>query len=161
MAFPTSIDGSISFRNEGAAHADAEIVAVRIEEILASGPTRDIVRHGASISFGVRFPIMRITWNCLVAVTGGTVDVTTGPSDITIAYTLRMTHLVIVVTLMLAVLIAVVASNNHLPADFIPFVPIAWLWIVGGNYLMTKIRFRGWLERQLRKKPLFGRSSAA
>lgn len=118
-------------------------LAAGLERVRAS----TIAREGSCVLFYVRFFRLVMNTNLLVPVESGAITAEPDGDAIKVTYRLRTVRLCIMTTVMALAAVAVTLSAR---LDFEKAVGIgflAWLWLFGGNYIITLVRFRWFVKR--------------
>jgi hypothetical protein len=89
--------------------------------------------------------------NLLIPIDSGTIEVELADGSIVLSYRLGMIRNCVLATIAALVLVAVTygARIDLSAAGTIGFM--LWLWLFGGNYLITLVRFRWFVKRCLRE----------
>jgi hypothetical protein len=137
---------------------DSALLPQHLASHLRSVSASTVEIAGSRVTFTAGIFRMVGNWNVLVPFRSGELSVQS--DSCVVRYTLNCWQLVIVATTMIA-LIAVfllVLGGN----DALWFLPLMWLWLVGGNLAMGIPRFRSSLARAIagapRKSSTFSRS---
>lgn len=158
MPFPISISGTIVVPKASDSLATVDQAAARIQDMLDTALAGNISRKGNSISFTAGFGRWVGSWNILVSIGHGTIELADAGPDICVSYILGTVQLLIVVSLLVCfaafIPMLVIRTNSALPkAPPWQFI-LMWAFLFGANYLTAAIRFPRWLERGLRRNQL-------
>jgi hypothetical protein len=89
--------------------------------------------------------------NLLVSIEGGTIDAELADGSITFTYSLGTVRIFIIATAM-ALLFTGLTHSARFDLDAAAGIGfMAWLWLFGGNYLITLVRFRWFVKRCVRE----------
>ncbi len=128
---------------------DPECVLDRLEAGLIELRAGHVRRKPGAITFeGGPFRWVS-SWNLLGPISWGRLDVERGPEGLEVRYHITFTEVVAFVTFA-AVFMAVTFSRMAGPDEWevryvIPVV--AWVWLVGGNIVITLVRFPDFVHR--------------
>lgn len=155
MPFPLSAKGSFVVIIEDPSIDHAHIVTTTFQEWLEENNATEITRTQNGVAFKVEIgrPVSR--WNILAPVTRGSIDVRLIDGNLRVSYKLYFTATVIVGTAMAAPiglftvgLYFALKMNSKEASPFLLIIaPLAWLWLVGMNYLVSTLRIRAALRR--------------
>jgi len=142
--FPLAAAGAVRAASNS---MTANIVMQELAERLArQKPTLLSLREGTLIVEGGPFRFVGNT-NLLVVISGATIIFSKNGDEITLSYHLRFHELVIAGSLMTSI-VGYVPLTQWGTLGLGVFV-MFWLWFVGGNYLLSAHRFRGFLRKTL------------
>jgi hypothetical protein len=153
MPFPVSIAGTIAVSKDEISLKSTEQTLVRIEDMLDTAAARTVAREGRSIKFTAGLFRLVGSWNILVSLNSGIIEVSdTGP-QIQIVYKASTVQLLVTVSTTICVMGVAISTR---PAQFSKLdlvwpLAIMGAWLFGANYLITRLRFRRWLERGIRR----------
>lgn len=155
MPFPISIEGTAVVPREDLPGATFELVSERIEEMLHAASASTVIRSDRRIEFTAQLARPVSNWNILVGTQSGEIVVDGTTNEYHVKYKLKTIVLSIVVTVMCIGMAFIIWCNSRIAprgvGSIVTFVPVMWLWLVGGNYLIASIRFPSWLQSGLRK----------
>jgi hypothetical protein len=146
MTFPLSIEGRSS-NDAGDGEPQLSIALNTIGEALRSAGARDVQASPAKIQF--RGGISTSAWslNLLTPITKG--QVTLGADGRSIEYKLWLTEIVILSCLMAPILGGAIGAVDNWRSGLLLSV-VGWLWLVGGNFMLTSFRFARLVRRAMR-----------
>jgi hypothetical protein len=145
MPFPFSLEGTVVIEKvELASTMSAVETAIRKEK------PKVMTRDHAKITFRAgffRFPLVS-NWNQLVPIGSGEIHFSQEGDHVLIHYFVSLVELFVTVTVLLPIMFGIVPifSREHTLAP-LGFLPLAWLWLFGMNYQVTKHRFPRFLRR--------------
>lgn len=146
MPFPLSLRSS--FVVDLPAPDDAGRVRDAVADVIRAESPQDLKVSECEIAF--RGGVFRLVtgMNQLVAITRGSITFTVHDGRLHITYRLTFTQMLLIVTC-LTVAFPWARSNQHgasgtpIPAQLpVAFLIAGWLWLFGGNYVLTMFRFR-------------------
>jgi hypothetical protein len=79
--------------------------------------------------------------NLLPVVSTGTLGVREEGGKLRVSYTVRLTYVLLLATIGMAWMAAWMGYCKWEGAFAKPFIPIGWIWLVGGNYVVSYLRF--------------------
>jgi hypothetical protein len=145
MPFPFLLEGTVAIEM-----VDLASTMSAVETALRKAKPGAITRDGAKIIFRAglfRFWLMT-NWNLLVPIGSGELLFSQEGDRVLIHYSVSLVELFVAVTVMLLVMLGIVpllAGERTLAP--LGFLPVAWLWLFGMNYLTTKFRLPRFLRR--------------
>jgi len=148
MPFPLSIRGSISIPGAAANVSDDAIIIACVDQIEHEG-ARVVSRSDRSVSFAAPFFSLGRNWRFTAPVSAGSLEIAraSGPGRC-LTYDFSMRRNTLIGTAMIVGMVAYVATSAS--GEFPWWVaPIGWLWVVGGNYLITYTRAESWARRRV------------
>lgn len=158
MPFPVSIGGVVRTPVDRADPKRMPTIAQHVTDMLGAAGASHVIQSGHAVQFSTGFFRGVGNRHVLVQLGTGTIEIEDGPLEMRVTYRASTVRMLVIVTAVLCVPAAVLVSMTQtspalsdLPAWFPALgVGIAWLWVFGGNYWMTKTRFRRWLEQGVR-----------
>jgi hypothetical protein len=146
MAFPGTIAGSLLVRDLPAAE-----VLDRLERALGERWLAAVDREGSVLSYRVGVFRAGPSWSVSAPITEGSLQVTEVDGGVRIAYQASLHGLVIFATAAIALFFAppVLLLPGPPPVVGLGVLAASWLWLVGGNYLLTTLRLPSFLARAL------------
>jgi hypothetical protein len=153
MPFPISINGKIVVRKADLDPNSVQRIVLRLHDILDAAAAHNITLDRSHISFDAGVFRLVSSMNMLVGISSGTLTVVGCGDKIEILYHLRTVQLLIISTLMILAAVVVVNADTR-SVHAIPPAGVwllAWVWLFGGNYLLTAIRFPRWLRRAIER----------
>lgn len=146
MVFPFSISGHL--RLEGANSLDMERIMHRIAARLQKKHASDFESDASSLSFRVRPFAALSSFSLLAPISSGRVTFHPDGSDVRISYHISCVRFVVMMTSIMTLFLAwPYFRANFFPPELKLVVPLIWLWIVGGNWILSLIRFRRFLRK--------------
>jgi len=145
MPFPISISGAVS-----APGLTVDEAMLRLERGLAEAKAVALRRERSEIRFkgGAFRPVSN--WNVLVPISTGRIEVAPRDGGVTVSYRLTFTWMLVAVTLVVMVFLGPTAmASKAPPSEGLAFLPIVWLWLFGGSFVVTWWRFPRFLTRSL------------
>ena len=145
MPFPFSLEGTVAIEM-----VDLAPTMSAVETAIRKRKPTVITRDGAKITF--RAGLFRLglmtNWNLLIPIGSGELLFTQEGDRVLIHYSVSLVELFVAVTVMLLIMLGIVPllAGEHSLAP-LGFLPLAWLWLFGMNYLTTKSRFPRFLRR--------------
>jgi|SRR5882762_1837913 len=145
MPFPISISGAVA-----APGLTVDEAMLRLKRGLAEAKAAGLQRESSEIRFrGGPFRSVS-NWNVLGPISTGTIEVAPRDGGVTASYRLTFTWMLVAVTLFVMVFLGAAAMASKAPmSGRLAFLSIAWLWLFGGNFVLTSWRFRRFLKRSL------------
>lgn len=153
MPFPVSLIGSFNVKTSSAPDQFVPALKTAISNWLVEKRARDITQTAQRITFKAGMFRFVWSWNPLVAISSGEIDVLGQGTDIQIAYHLRFTEAFIIVTTGIALIFGPPTWNASNLNAFEAFgiLSFAWLWLFGMNYLFARIRVLNALKQIARQ----------
>lgn len=146
MSFPFSLSGAVTVRD-----VTVEQAIDRLEGALAQAKAGALRREGSAVQF--RGGVFRIvsSWNVLVPISNGVVEVSPNPNGISVSYRVSFMQMLIVATLMVGVFVGpfVMAAPNVSVTGGLGILAVVWLWLFGANFALTRFRWPAFLVRSL------------
>ena len=106
--------------------------------------------HGNRVVFTRRMFRLVSNWNVLAPFERG--DLTVNADTREVRYCVSIRELVLLGTGMVA-LMAIFAMASHAPKPILLFMPLMWLWLVGGNLGIGLFRFKSFVARSIATAP--------
>jgi hypothetical protein len=122
-----------------------------ISDRLSASKVGNLDMDDGQISFEV--PPFRFvgSWNLLVPIDKGKIDIHLKESTLSIVFWVSFKRMLVIITIFMVLFGGVVAAASGLSLrDALCLVLIGWLWIFGGNALNFLLRFRAFLKRAVR-----------
>lgn len=143
MPFPFSNSGTIEVISHEAASLQPIVSAIE-NAIRDSKPTSLSVKDGV-LSF--RAGVFRFVnnWNDLVSIGSGEIRLSQRGERVLIHYRISFVQMFIIVSVMVGLIFGFVAQAP------LGFIVVGWLWLFGGNYLITLYRFPRFLRAAAEK----------
>lgn len=153
MPFPISMAGSFYVDVPEASDQDASRLKTAISEWLHEKRARSVSSTARGVSFRVGNSIFTPSWNPLVAISSGEIEIVPQETGIKVAYRLRFTQMLVLVTAMVILFLGppILTASNLTPMQASLFLLMAWLWLFGGNYVITLYRVPRALKRIARQ----------
>lgn len=151
MGFPLSIKGETLIANEPSRPGRRERVIQAVLALLRDEQVRDVEADGTEIRF--RDHSMRMNTHPLACFRRGRLNVTESADGYAIRYELSLHRLVIWASLFLLIFPLIIGMAEGWRAALVlgPFAYAAlWLIMVGGNAVIGRGIFHGWLRRGVR-----------
>ncbi len=146
MPFPISVSGAVAVRD-----VTVEQAIDRLEGALAQAKAVALRREGSAVQF--RGGVFRLVsnWNVLVPISNGVLEVSPTANGVSICYRVTFRQMLVVVTLMVGVFFGpfVMAAPNTSVAGGLGILSVSWLWLFGGNFVLTRWRLPAFLVRSL------------
>jgi hypothetical protein len=154
MPFPLSAQGTVTV--EPLSPADIQRVMDRVDKALREAKASDISRTAQQLRFRVGFFRFVPSWNQLLFISSGEIAFSRDADKAVIHYHLFFVKQLIVISvgvvLMFGILPIFLYGIRYSDLGFLPIIlPIAWLWIFGGNYALTAFRFPRFLRAAARR----------
>jgi hypothetical protein len=155
MPFPFSLEGTVAIEM-----VDLASTMSAVETAIRKAKPGAITRDGAKITFragAFRLGLMT-NWNVLIPIGSGELFFSQEGDLVLIRYAVSLVELFVTVTVMLLIMLGIVPilAGEHTLWP-LGFLPVAWLWLFGMNYLTTKSRFPRFLRRAGEKARAIGR----
>lgn len=146
MAFPSTIAGALL-----ASDLPAAEVLDRLERALDERGLAALDREENALAYRVGIFRAGPSWSVFAPITEGSLRVSEVDGGVRIAYQATLRGLVIFVTASIALVFAPLVLFLPGPPLVVRLGVLAavWLWIVGGNYLLTTLRLPSFLARAL------------
>ena len=145
MPLPFSLSGRVTL----AASSDPAIAIARIVEALKAARANEIRQMGQSITFRAGLFRLVTSMNPLVAIDWGELTVRPTGSRVAIDYKISFRQIFMVASLgvlgFLGPFVLLAPNLNAWQATLL--LAFAWLWLFGGNVLITSVWFPRWLRR--------------
>lgn len=150
MPFPLSHTGQleISYVNRS-----IESIITSVQDGLEKVNAINIVRNEKDISFSGGFFLSISSWHILTAISFGKISVRNLNNKISIKYYLNFRVFLIVSLILILGLLAPISffySNPAMPLEklvWVIYLILGWLFLFGGNYLITIIRFPCFIQK--------------
>ena len=150
MPFPTSLSGAVAVD-----HVTVEQAIDRLERALAQAKAVAIRRDDTAVRF--RGGVFRLvsSSNILGPISNGVLEVSPSANGVSVRYRVTFTQLLVIVTLMVGAFLGpfVMTELNIPRAGGLAILAVAWLWLFGGNFVLTRLRFPAFLVRSLARPP--------
>ena len=142
MPFPISLSGTVVVHGLA-----VEQALDRLECALAKAKAAALRRDDRSLLYrGGMFRLVS-NWNILGPVTRGTLDVSARGDGVCVAWKVTFGQLLFVATIAVAVIASM--APRQTPADEALVWLGVWVWIFGGNFVITRWRYPRFLIRSL------------
>jgi len=143
MPFPVSARGKIVVDSVNTAEAMRAVEAM-LRKAKASSVTLGVDR----IDFTAGFFRFVTSWNLLGAVNSGSVAFHQRERGVEIHYRLSFVQMLVFVSAMVVLFFGLYPVLAMSPQARVPLpaLGVAWLWLFGGNYVITVLRFRSALR---------------
>lgn len=130
-----------------------EVVQALAEELTVLRATR-VKGSGESITFAAGPFRFVSSLNLLVPITRGRVSVERSEDQVTVKYELECTELVTVTTVLIALLFGppTLAAPNLTSGEAFSVLAGSWLWLVGGNFVITMVRFPAFIKTTISRR---------
>lgn len=128
-----------------------KVAASRLERALHNLKAKRVTRVGPQIQFtGGIFRVVSGT-NLLAAIDSGELFVEPSAKGLAIGYRLQFTQMFLIVSVAVLGFFGppVMMAPNLTPVEAAALLFVAWLWLYGGNVILTLIRFPRWIRRTL------------
>lgn len=146
MPFPISLTGTVAVRD-----LTVEEAIERLEGALAQARARALRREDRAVQF--RGGVFRLVsgWNILGPISNGVLEVAPSANGVSVIYRVTFGQMLVVVTLMVGAFLGplVMVSPNTSGAGGLGILSVAWLWLFGGNFVLTRWRLPAFLVRSL------------
>ncbi len=146
MPFPISLSGAVTARE-----VTVEQALDRIESALSYAKALALRREGGAVQF--RGGVFRLVsgWNVLVPISSGIVEVSPSATGVSVGYRVTFMQMLILVTLMVGAFLGpfVMATPEMPVKGGLGVLAVAWLWLFGGNFVLTRWRWPAFLRRAL------------
>lgn len=143
MAFPLSISGEIPLPSSDPEGADT---CDRIIEALETQGGSVTLNFGPDVTIAIPFYRgFRWKWDFVAAVDRVDLKISSTPIGSTVTYRLSLLRLTALGTLGV-IAFAFTTYKQDLSTPFW-LLPLMWTWLVGGNYVFTLLRARGFFRR--------------
>jgi hypothetical protein len=152
LTFPFTSHGEVLVPRAVAGRVDAKHALNRLAAALERQHASDITRLPASVCFQVDLFRGVGNWNLLSSIDRGVVNASDEPEGLRIFYDLSFRRLFLVVTGMMALIVAPVVLLADMPVMWpgrAAALVAMWGWVVGGNYLSSAARFPRFVRRAL------------
>jgi len=137
--------GTLSFDRE----IDPVLLPEQLARSLRTVHASTVEVTGTHVTFTAGLFRMVGNWNVLVPFGSG--DLSVQPDTCEVRYTLSCLQLIVIATMMTAFMGAIMLVSPGMAAFW--FLPLMWLWLVGGNLAIGVFRFRGFVARCLANAP--------
>jgi hypothetical protein len=149
MSFPLSVDAAVTLRGRTASSSEAACVLDALEQALRARRPKQLDRSGNSLHFTPWSGLAG--WHLFAPITDGVVRVQPQASSLVVEYHLSLRKMVLTTSI---ILLAGAAFFLWLgpPGTRVALgaVPLGWLWIVGGTFYLTSMRFASFIEQVCR-----------
>jgi hypothetical protein len=126
---------------------DPKAALLKIEYALDRLRPRRVVRVGQQIQFSAGTLQNLVARNALGAAGSGEVSVQRSKTGLAVTYKVRFTQLFWVSVFMMGCLsMFVLAAPNQSPREGAMLILGMWLWLYGGNVVVTLFKFPKWLR---------------
>jgi hypothetical protein len=154
MPFPLSYSGRTAIDVPGLELARPD-AAARAAATIAGGLRKKgafgVVVEGASVAFKSHpwAGAFVLGSRPLGTVSRGSISVALVDGRLFAEYSVRCTYVALVGTVGMAFIAAPMAREALVPGSLVPwwFIPVGWMWLVGGNFLFSKFGFGRLLRR--------------
>lgn len=148
MPLPFSLSGRVVLTDP----SDPAIAIARIVDALKAAGATDIHQAGHSVTFRAGVFRLVTSLNPLVPIGSGEVAVRASSSGVAIDYRISFRQIFVVVSAMIAVVFGpvVLTAPNVNAWEATLLLGFMWVWLFGGNVLITWVRFPRWLRRAAR-----------
>jgi hypothetical protein len=123
----------------------------RLLGALAQAKAAALRREGSTVEF--RGGVFRIvsSWNVLVPISNGVVEVSPNAHGVSVSYRVTFGQMLAVVTLMVGAFLGppLMAAPNVSVVGGLGLLAVAWAWLFGGNFVLTRWRLPAFLVRAL------------
>jgi hypothetical protein len=131
----------------------------RSKEVAVAGLVAGLQRVRAStidhadsqVSFTSNLFRFVMNTNLLVAIEGGTIDAELADGSITLTYSLGTVRIFVIATAMALLFMGMIHSARFDLSATAGIGFMACLWLFGGNYFITLVRFRWFVKRCVRE----------
>lgn len=152
--FPSTVEGTITMRSSAEPDESVEHALAALTIRLRKQKPDRLVRTTNKVSFNGGVLRFVPSWNLLAPITAGEISVTSDGQVLTIRYKVTFTQLIIIGT----ALTLWIGSSFWQATSFPLLGKIVgllsmWLWLVGGNYLLTAVRFPAFLRSTVANPP--------
>jgi hypothetical protein len=151
ITFPLSIDGSVTLAVPDGLSAPREAALRGLVAGLQRIRASTIEREDSQVLFYVRLFRFVLKSNLLNTIWSGVIDAELAGDPITVSYHLGTVRFCIVATAMIVVFAAFIHSTRLDLAQSAGIGLLGWLWLFGGSYLITLVRFRWFVKRCVRE----------
>jgi hypothetical protein len=147
MPLPFSYSGRV----EIAGQHDVEGATLRLERGLELLKPKRLDRTGSQIRFKSGAARLVSNTNLLVPIGSGELSVQPNSGGLAVAYRLHFTQILLIATVMVLGFFGPFLLNapNLTRGEAGVFLFGMWLWLFGGNVVITLIRFPRWIKRTL------------
>ena len=149
MTFPFTYSGTVTISFEADEKDSIDRVMRNVTGGLEAVRAKRVQRENANLTFrgGIFRPIS--TWNPTWAISSGTFVFTSDGNRVRISYRLRFTEMVVFASIGVLVFLAppLLRAPNVTDAKAAGLLGLFWVFLVGGNYVLTRWRFQKWLKR--------------
>jgi hypothetical protein len=146
VPFPISLSGAVTVRD-----VTVEQALDRLEGALAQAKAGALRREGSAVQF--RGGVFRLVsnWNVLVPISNGALEVSPSANGVSVTYRVTFGQMLVAVTLMVGAFFGsfVMTTPNTSVAGGLGILAVAWLWLFGGNFALTRWRLPAFLVRSL------------
>lgn len=147
MAFPFSYEAEFrsTVRTSG-----AQLLRT-LEDGLLRLKASDIVRAGDAVQFTATLFRFVTNWNLLVFIDKGQIEVHERDSNVHVRYRIEFARSFFLVTFLVGTFfgVQVFRAPNLNVAGKLAILGFSWAWLFSANYVISVIRFRRWLIRNL------------
>ncbi|MBZ5507393.1 MAG: hypothetical protein LAO78_18190 [Acidobacteriia bacterium] len=140
-----TLEGSIYFGED----TDPDKLASHLADCLHQARADEVNVDGNRIAYTAGMFRMVGSWNPLVPFRYG--ELTVDPVNRQVRYKVGFRQLVVVGTVMVIFLFAFSWLSHAW--QMLIFMPLMWLWLVGGNLAVGVVRFQGFVSRSIESSP--------
>ena|SRR2546422_4998094 len=147
MPLPFNTAGRVHVARDSSASVATDALEHALEQLRA----KRIARRGCRIEFtGGIFRAVRGD-NLLVAVGSGDLSLERSGTGLEVTYRLRLTQMLLTVSGLVLFVLGppVIGAPNLNTLQASGVLLTAWLWLFGGNVVLTLVRFPRWIQRTL------------
>ena len=156
MPFPLSITGTVHL--EGPL-PDLNAALNALTAQLERHHPSTITREGDAVTFTVKPFRLVSNWNLLGSIDRGTIAIVRTPRGPVLSYDVSTKRMLLVVTVVVglggAIIFSPVGPDASVPVR-LGLLAAMWLWLFGGNFLVTTFRFPNFLARLVQSGCLTG-----
>jgi len=148
MSFPLSYANKIEVLFDAKNHAPENLlrsIISSLKKVKASNIRND--QNRITFSGGILRFVMG--WNILCAISSGEITFEKNNDKLSLNYHLKFTEMFVIVTIMVLGFMGpfIFQARNLSPFPKIIILLFMWLWLFGGNYLLTIFRFPGFIRK--------------
>ncbi len=145
MPLPFSFSGRV----EVDAQRDVKGATLRLERGLAILKARRIDREGSHIRFTAGVARLASSANMLAGIGSGELSVQPKGGGLVVVYRLRFTQMLALVTVMVFGFFGPFLLAGPNLREAVAILVGSWMWLFGGNVVLTLIKFPRWIRRTL------------
>lgn len=151
MMFPFSFSRTIKVPvTNGAIESTSEMIVSMLAKRIETEKPKNITSTQDRITFSSGIFRFRASWDLLGPISYGEIDITQTSNKILVSYKLWFVELFVIVSLMVTIMAFSIFTKGFTIQTLV-LIAVMWLWLFGGNFLLTVIRFDNLIHSVLKK----------